>query len=187
MADHTGTALLAAARALDEVVAPALDGRNPLAAEQLRLVSGVLAFVEQRVDYHYARSRFELLHYLRVAGTLRQHADACPPIIADALKRATAAASRLEADRCARTQDLHAATADLAAAISALVRAAGRADGTTARHVHAVVTAASRDFVDAQRAWFLPQGFEADPARLPSIDTALHGPARTTTTSEEHA
>jgi hypothetical protein len=182
MTDHTTIALRAAGKALEEVVAPAVDSGHPLAAEQLRLVTGVLSFVEQRLGYHYARSLFELRHHLELAQTLSGHATACPPEISEALSAAVGQASPLVAEPCARTEDLQRVTADLAAAISALVRAAGAAGGTTSREVNRAVLAASRDVIDAQRAWFLPQGFEADPQLVPSIDSVLH-PVPTTSTS----
>jgi hypothetical protein len=185
MTDHTTIALRAAAKALEEVVAPAVDSRHPLAAEQLRLVTGVLSFVEQRLGYHYAHSLFELRHNLELAQTLSGHATACPPEVSTALTIAVREASPLVTERCARTEDLQRVTAELAAAISALVRAAGAADAATAREVNRAVLAASRDLIDAQRAWFLPQGFEADPQLVPSIDSVLHAvPANSTSTTE---
>jgi hypothetical protein len=183
MPDHTIIALRAAAKSLEEVVSPAVDSAHPLAGEQLRLISGVLSFVEQRLGHHYARTRYELLHHLELAEALDD--DGFPRDITEARAAAIGVASTLVAEPCARTEDLETATAGLAAAISALVRAAGAADADTARQVNRVVLAASRQLVDARRAWFLPQGFEADPSALPSIDSVLHATSHTSTSTTE--
>jgi hypothetical protein len=46
------------------------------------------------------------------------------------------------------------------------------------------VLAASRELVAAERAWFLPQGFEPDPSLVPSIDMVLHPLPKHTTSTE---
>jgi hypothetical protein len=150
MNGHTSIALRAAAKALEEVVAPAVDGENPLAAEQVRLVQSVLAFVEERLDHEHALRRFELAHYLDLARAIGLSPDAA-----------------LRDDPGASTVDLRDAVARVAAQISSHVR------GSTDRRVHLAVVSASRPFLHAQRAWFAPQGFESDPSALPTIDTAL--------------
>lgn len=70
MADYTDNALLASIKALNEVVLPALDPSDPLATEQLRLVAGFLKFLGARLPYVHDRNRFELEHYLALAGRL---------------------------------------------------------------------------------------------------------------------
>src|SRR3954453_2460173 len=167
MPDHTTIALRAAAKSLEEVVAPAVDSAHPLAGEQLRLISGVLAFVEERLGHHYAHERFELRRYLELAETLGEHDG--PSEVTAALNAAIDRASAVATEPCARTADLQAATAGLTAAISALVRAAG-----ASRQVNRAVLEASRELVAAQRAWFAPQGFESDPSLLPSLDSVLY-------------
>jgi hypothetical protein len=150
MNGHTSIALKAAAKALEEVIAPAVDGETPLATEQVQLVRGVLEFVEQRLDHEHALRRFELAHYLDLAREVGLAPD-----------------SALRDDPGASTAELRDAAAGVAAAISAHVRS------STDRHVLLAVVSASRPFLDAQRAWFAPQGFEVDPYVLPSIDAAL--------------
>ena len=172
MPDHTTIALRAAAKSLEEVVAPAVDSAHPLAGEQLALISRVLSFVEQRLGHQYPHDRFELLRHLELAESLADHD--LPEAVTDALADAIDEASAVAAEPCARTEDMQAATARLTAAISALIRAAGASDADTAREVNRTVLAASRELVAAQRAWFAPQGFETDPSALPSLDSVLH-------------
>jgi uncharacterized protein YecT (DUF1311 family) len=185
MPDHTTIALRAAAKSLEEVVAPAVDSAHPLAGEQLRLISGVLAFVEERLGHHYAYQRFELLRHLELAATLGENDGELPSEVTDALAAASDRASGVATQSCARTEELQEATAGLTAAISALVRAAGASDAETARRVNRAVLEASRELVAAQRAWFLPQGFESDPSLVPSLDSVLHPiPTHATSTKE---
>src|SRR5690606_21635601 len=63
MADHTRNALAAAARAMRDVIIPAVDPEHPLALEQAKIVARLLDFVEQRIDHVHERARCELLHY----------------------------------------------------------------------------------------------------------------------------
>lgn len=68
-----------------DVVQPALDPADPLAAEQLRLAISYLEFVRTRLDYMPSRRRFELRDNLALAQALLS-------IAGDAVNGLTAAA-----------------------------------------------------------------------------------------------
>lgn len=173
MADHTANAMAAAARAMEEVVLPAIDPAHPLAREQAGLVLKYLRLWGSRLDHLYDRNRFELGHYLGLAQDLA--AGPMPPsgAIAAALDEAVAAGRSLMDEPGARAPDMQAAAQRLAGVISALVRTAGSLNDGSSAHIEALVLERSKDLLDAQRAWFGPQGWEPDPAKIPPIEAAL--------------
>ena len=173
MADHTINALSAAARALDEVIFDAVDAGHPLAREQTRLVSKYLKLLQSRLEYAYDRNRFELSHYTDLAGDLLADAGTLSPAIAAALGLAAEEGRRLRDLPGARAPDLQAAAQRLAAIITALIRTAADADPVLRGRVEAAVLLSSKSLLDAQRAWFLPQGWEPDPTVVPPIAGAF--------------
>ena len=70
MADHIDNGLIASIKALNDVVAQSIDNSNPLAREQLTLVTRYLGFLRQRLPYQFERDRFELDHYVALAKAL---------------------------------------------------------------------------------------------------------------------
>ena len=179
MADHTINALSAAARALDDVIFDAVDPGHPLAREQTRLVSKYLKLLHTRLEYAYDRNRFELSHYIDLGGDLLGDAATLSPAIAAALGTAVEQGQRLRELPGARAPDLQAGAQRLAAIITALIRTAAGAEPARRQRVESAVLLASRSLLDAQRAWFLPQGWEPDPAVVPPIEGAFvlaHGP-----------
>ncbi len=167
MAEETVNALLAAARALEEVVAPALDAEQPLAVEQCRLVSQYLRFAAERVDLRYDLARFDLDHYLRMgAAVLERLAPlGCPaPDLESALGTGRGVLGRPgESPR-----DLEVATAALRTAVARLARTLD--DEAARAAVAEVVLAASRTHLSVRRGWYLPQGWEPNPASVPPLD-----------------
>jgi len=177
MMDHTDDGLAAAIKALDEVVAPAIDAGNPLAVEQLRLVSRFLGFLRTRMPQEHARAHHELRHYLALAGDLVPLAPECAsPPVRQRLIEAVAAATPIADDPLATAQQLQGGIDTLSASISTLVRHVAAAPDAVRLPVERAVVRASRSLLDAQRAWFLPMGFEPDPARVPALADALAQP-----------
>jgi hypothetical protein len=176
MADHSINALRAAARAMTEVVLPAIDPRHPLAAEQAGLVAKYLHLFAERIDFVGARNRFELQHYGALAEALAADARRLSPAIAEALDTAAAGAGALLRDPAARPSALQAAARELAALVGALVRTAAEAEPGLRRRIEQRVLADAGALMQMQRAWFLPQGWEPDPAAVPPLERLL-GPA----------
>ncbi len=178
MADHTINALSAAARALDDVIFDAIDPGHPLAREQTRLVSKYLRLLQSRLEYAYDRNRFELSHYTDLAEALLADAGILSPAIATALGSAIAEGRGLRDLAGARAPDLQAAAQRTAAIVTALIRTAAGAEPALRQRVESAVLRASRSLLDAQRAWFLPQGWEPDPSVVPPIESAFVLPRR---------
>ena len=158
--DHSDNALGAAIKALEEVVAPAVDPADPLAAEQLVLVIDSLRFLRERLDHLHDRARFDLRHHLRLAHAIAE----------DAALDEIAAASAVLANPEARTPELREVAAALAAALRNTVRDAGE---DTRRRIERAIVAGSRERIQADRAWHLPQGFDPEPGAVPPLDAAL--------------
>lgn len=173
MADHTDNALRAAIKALDDVVAPALDASNPLAGEQLALVSRFLGFLRARLHYQEQRERFELRHYLALARALRPHAACGPAHLASLFDEAIELGATLSDRACVPAKERPAAIDRLTAVVSVLVRSSADAEPSLRVRIERAVVLASRSLFDAQRAWYLPIGFEPDLKLVPPIETAL--------------
>ena len=178
MADYTDNALLASIKALDAVVSPAVDPTDPLAGEQLRLVSGFLKFLRARLFHVHDRNRFELEHYLALGEGLAADARLASPEVSQRLDSAIEAAQALLRRPRPAVDEFRSATAALSAPISGLVRVVADADPVLRQRVEQAVLVGSKPWVDMQRAWFVLQGFELHAEELPSLDEALRTPSR---------
>ena len=172
-ADPIDNGLRAVIKALDDVVAKAVDAGNPLAREQLKLSTRYLGFVRQRLPLLAERDRAELRHYVMLARELLPLAGAGGAAALPPLDGPLAAGERTLADPAAGSGALRAATAALTTAISVRVRAAATASDAQRRPVERAVTLASARLFDLQRAWYLPMGFEPDPGGVPALADAL--------------
>lgn len=180
MADYTDNALLASIKALEQVVMPAVDAADPLATEQLRLVSGFLKFLRTRMEHGYPRQLFELDHYLRLAQQVTPDAALLDvPGLPSRLAAAVAQGQAVAAQAVALPADVRSAAAALATAVAGVARGAAGADAPLRRRIEQQVLAGSKRWVEMQRAWFAPQGFDLRPDELPALDQALYSPCVT--------
>ncbi|MCC6246594.1 MAG: hypothetical protein IT499_02375 [Rubrivivax sp.] len=168
MADRNEAALGAAIKALEQAVQPAVDRGDPLAGEQLRLVVGYLRLMSSRLVHLEERARFEFEHYRELALALHDAALSQGGEVADRFDLALA-----QARESMRPGDVRAATAALAGAVSGLARAAVHATPEQRRTIEHAIAKRSRRWIDAQRAWFAPLGFELRPDQIPSLADAL--------------
>lgn len=159
--DHSDNALRAAIKALEEVVAPALDPADPQAAEQLVLVVDALKFLRERLDHLHDRARFDLRHHLALAHSIAEDV---------ALDEEIEAATALYHCSDARTPELRQGAAALAAALRKVVR---DADEDIRPRIERRIVAGERARIEADRAWHLPQGFDPDPGAVPPLEAAL--------------
>jgi hypothetical protein len=171
--DHTVPALRAAVIAMNEIVIPAVDPNHPLAREQAKIVSGLLAMLSTRLPHLHARAVFELVHYQDVAAAVHDDATEVSPSLARELSAMSGKADDLLSSARTATLDLREAAGRLAQVVTALVRAAGRSESPAARRIEATVLDRAKTLLDGQRSWFLPQGWETDPGAVPPIDEAL--------------
>lgn len=170
MADHLDTAFRAAASALRDVVAPAIDPANPLAREQLQLVIGWLDFARGRMPFVHDRNRFEL----------SAHADMADAVLAalgdtghEKLGALITDARAILGNPAADTIAIVTATNRLQDAISGAVQRAADMSHDIARGVEQSIVALSKPILDAQRVWFLPQSVEPEPKNMPSLQQVL--------------
>jgi hypothetical protein len=171
MADHTDNVLGAAIRALDEVIRPAIEPEHPLANEQAKIVSQYLKQIRSRLDYSYDRDWFDVEFHAGLAREVLADARELSTAVSAELELCLQAAEQLLASRGPRVPALRAASAGLATALTALVRTAGDVDGPSSSRIEALVLERSGAYLDAQRAWFLPQGWETNPGEVPAIET----------------
>ncbi len=167
-----GNGLQAAIKALDDVVVKAVDSGNPLAREQLKLVSRYLGFVQQRLSLQHEHDRCVLRHYVELAGDLLSNPWPDNDGLAD-LRHVMARGADALANAEVSTAEIGAATDALTAAISVLVRRVANQEPDLRRSVEARVVTAYRVLLDVERAWYLPMGFEPDPGQVPELSVAL--------------
>ena len=170
MANHADNDFRAAAKALLDVVAPAIDPQNPLARQQLKLVVDWLDFYRSRLPYNQDRERLELQVQLETARAI---ATAVPEAEIAMLHTAIDAAATVHAALGPRPVEVRAVTAGLEDEISALVRRSPDFAEPVRRSIERIVVRDAKTILDAQRAWFLPQGIEPDPDAIPPLEVAL--------------
>lgn len=163
-------------KAMTDVVIPAVPADNKLAAEQARLVVGMLGLMARQLPLQYRFDRDELRRLLATAGALE--ALDLGGGAAAAAARALAASSEEAArtlSRCAGDPDeLRQAVRQLRAALCAL--ADGLDDTVPApgrRALEDALLAMTREQTLRERALVKSQGWEADPDAIPEIEELL--------------
>lgn len=176
MADHIDNGLIASIKALNDVVAQSIDSSNPLAREQLTLVTRYLGFLRQRLPYQFERDRFELDHYVALAKALTGIAQYGVVAGAPSLEAAISDGEAILLSTRPTTAQVRSSIDKLTTAISVLVRCVADAAPDFRRQVERTVTRAAARLFDLQRAWYLPMGFEPDPKLVPTLERALAAP-----------
>lgn len=174
--DYTATSAQAAARALDEVILPALvAGHNAPAIEQAHLVRDFLAFVADRVDLLGARKEFQHRHALDLAEAVEaSDAASLPSAAHDRLRRSIANAAAMR--RAPAASDARTASVEeLDGAVGDVLReAAESGDVDRSTRLRRLVIERMRMRIEADRAWLAPMGFDPDPDSLADLTTLLH-------------
>lgn len=173
MMDHSENTLRAAIKSLRDTVAPAVDPTDPQAVEQLRLTIDFLEFLRTRVYDIHARQRYELGRQIDFARTLLDDAAALSEDVGDRLTRALAQARSVHADAGAHTEDLRASSRHLWAVVRGVIRTARRAPEEVRERIGTDVIAGIEPLVEMDSAWYLPFGFEPDPASVPDLADLL--------------
>jgi hypothetical protein len=170
MFDPIDNDLRAAAKALRDVVTPAVDATNPIALQQLKLVIDWLDFYQERAPQWWRLDAFELSAN-RALG--RELLSLAPPHARGALESALRTADELSAVTARGPAALRDAVTDIEDAVAQLVRDARRLDAGTRQAIERTVVAASKRWLEAQRAWYAPLSIEPNTGALPSLDDAL--------------
>jgi len=171
--DHTANTLRAISKALTDVIAPALDPKDPLANEQLRLVIDYVSFMRQRLDHLGERARFELQQQVLMGSAL---VDMMGPATAETQKLLETSLSEgrtaLTSPGATAAHMAQAKTA-LTGAIRRLVREAATFTVEAHGPIERCVVEASAAQIMFERAWYLPLGFEPAAGEVPSLAELL--------------
>lgn len=175
MADKSGVALGAAIKSLNEVILPSIDPENPLALEQAKFVVNYLILLKKQLPYRSRRKYAELGHYMRLAVTVLGHCDGLTSLaqisaLSDAVTRARAES---EGSKFMSEEGVDELVRGLAASISDLVRVAPSFLDAQRRAVEFAVLDAAEEWLNIQRAWFAPLGFDSEAKELPEISSYL--------------
>lgn len=163
-------------KAMKEVVMPAIDPANRPAVEQSQLIIGLLSLLSSQLPVQFRFDLDELARLATSAAALNELAAGEPGIRAAAEK--LSACQTRAADivgRCTvEPADLTASVRELRAAISETIRSlAGTANLDAQLQAEKIVLDMSREQLLRDRSLMKLQGWEADPAQLPAIETLL--------------
>lgn len=159
-------------KSLTDAVLPAVDPNNKLALEQLQLTIGLLSMMEQRMPLEFKFDCDELDRLLGFAAELKRHARG-GEALADLVASETQGADvRRRAQ--ASPAEVVAANRALRAASGAVAASAYR-DGTPEQRaaIMKTVLSMSGQQLLRDRAWVMPQGWEAQPELVPPIADLL--------------
>jgi hypothetical protein len=173
MMDHSANTLRAAIKCLRDTVQPAIDPADPQANEQLRLTIDFLEFLRTRLYDVHARHRYELSHQIEVARALLPEARLISPRAAAELESALAGAALAYQDVEGHTDELRNASLLLWARVRGVIRAAREASAEVRKRVACAVLSGVGPLVEMESAWYLPFGFEPDPATVPPLETLV--------------
>lgn len=158
--DHTEVGLRAAIRALSDVVAPSVGPEHAQARDQLQLTIDYLSFVVERLPDIHRRDRFELLHHLAMAQNVQSALGATPaPLLRTAVNAGHEVLGLVDPATC----EVRQATANLCAAISAVVLDSANMEAPVRREVERSVLRATKERIAFERAWYQPLGLDPDP------------------------
>ena len=175
--DHTDVGLKSVVRALQDVVAPAIDPSNSQANEQLRLSIDYIEFVIERLGFLHDRELFDLRHHLAMARAVDAIVGSLALPDGAVLKAAIEAGTQALAKPGARTRQLKRATANLTAAIAAIVRTAPALEKNVQRRIEQTVVGASHERIAFERSWYLPFGFDPDAAEVGALHDLINAAA----------
>lgn len=163
-------------KALKDVILPAIDPANRLAVEQAQLVTGMLGLMQHQLPLQYRFDRDELrrlvdmLHGLKVVCDLDPALESLPAKYEGLIteSRAVLDGSAVDPER------LYEAVRRLREVVGEVVSFANEHAAEAARQrIEHEVLELSREQLLRDRALVAPQGWEPDPAALPSIHSLL--------------
>ncbi len=161
--------LRGAIKSLKDVIAPAVDGADPLATEQLRLVVEYLEFLRSRLEFLADRDRFELQHHLKMAVLLQ----ACQAPFGVELAAALAAAIEAGEDAFRKAgvscAEVKRCSAVLAAVLRIIVRTSNNWDSGIRSCIERLVLDHSRERIAFDRSWFVSMGGDPSPGEVPAL------------------
>ena len=164
-------------KSMTDVVLPAIDPHNRMAQEQAQLILGMLHLLAQRLPLQFQYDVDELQRYVGLSSQLLGSAHGGPATTQQLaqLEGAAAEGARVLAGAQLAPATLEASVLALRNDISALIRAVWEDGAPECRpSTHAAVMDAAKAQILRERAWFQPQGWDADPSAYPAIETLLN-------------
>lgn len=166
-------------KAMKDVVLPAIDPDNQMAQEQAQLVVGMMHLMATRLPMQFHYDLDELKRYVSLSRELLADTRGGPLTTAqiESLTPAVLACEGLLERAQAGPAELENAVLDLRNRISTLVESLWQ-DGEQACREPAskAVLSASKAQIVRERAWFSPQGWDADTSAYPAIESLIDYP-----------
>ena len=163
---------------MKDTVLPAIDPNNKLAVEQANLILGMLNIMSQRIDLEYRYDRDELERILGFAALLQRQTKGGSDTRAALLELEPVVASGADVLNRAKAEpaELMRAVRSLRAKVGEVIQAIF-VDGKPAakQAMREGVLANAREQLLRERSWLIMQGWEADPAQVPPIESLIGG------------
>jgi hypothetical protein len=163
-------------KAMQDVVLPAIDPANRLAVEQSQLIMGMLNLMATQLPLQHRFDRDELQRLVATYTRLEQASEAAPALRqpAEPLAALRRAAEQMLPQCSVDPAELHQAVRTLREALGSFVAEVGvLADDSALPLIKDAILDLSREQLLRERALMAPQGWEADPAAVPSIHSLL--------------
>ena len=163
-------------KSMSDVVLPAIDPANGMAQEQAQLILGMMHLMASRLPMQFSYDIDQLTRYVSLARELVGISEGGQRTNEELAMLNSATESSEKTLRGAQTSpdDLEAAVLALRTRISALVEALWSDGEPTCREpIAKAVLAASKEQILRERAWFSPQGWDADMSGYASIESLI--------------
>lgn len=163
-------------KAMSDVILPAVDANNKLAVEQSQLVIGMLSLMAKQLPLQFRFDCDELERLIataRTAGEIRSADTGVTAALARVAAGETAAVNLLAQARI-DPNTLFEAICELRAGLGEVVTTLGSTqEEANQLRIEKIILDMSKEQVLRDRALLVMQGFERDPAALPSIESLL--------------
>lgn len=169
-------------RAMLDVIMPAIDPDNQPALEQAQVIVGTLMVMGRALPLQFRFDCDELSRLVEFADSLDDEIGADPSVsqvlgpLREAAHRSRDVLERAQADPCEVVGAVRAMRATSDALVDAVFR-----NQDAGRHrdaVQRIVLSMTREQVLRERAWTVSQGFDANAATLPPIESLIGEPRK---------
>ncbi|MDX9789103.1 MAG: hypothetical protein RBT11_20175 [Desulfobacterales bacterium] len=163
-------------KSMKDTVLPAIDPTNKLAVEQGHIILGLLSIMSQRMDLEYRYDRDELARLLRFAELIQRQAQGGGDTRTALLDLKTVVAKGADVLDRARAEPLELVRAvqSLRSRIGVVIQAVFSDGASESKQaLHEEVIANAREQLLRERSWLIMQGWEANPAEVPPIESLI--------------
>jgi hypothetical protein len=164
-------------KAMNDVVLPAVDPKNPLAQEQARLCMGMLSVMAAQLPRQFKFDCDELGRLLDLSKTLESLSSAkeLAPKALNTLQKSASHGKDVQERAKANPSEVLDAVRGLRAATSEVIQEAfsNDATGIQTADIQRTILDVSKEQILRDRAWVIGQGWESDPKSVPPIDELI--------------